>query len=251
MLAAFVLLQAVFPSLFYGPRLALFDLYQYAAPRLEHASPVVIVAIDDASLKTIGQWPWPRQVKARLISTILAGKPMSVGVDMILPEADRQSPEEWLRYAGEMPRGLIDDLRKLPSHDAIFGQAIAAGPVMLGVGGLRLVEGKEDVGKFAPFRLMGGASTTPAVLPHFNAALRSIPVLDNAAAGHGLLSVDPDLDGVRTACAVDGFGDAAADGAGVVVRFVCERRCHRRRRRWPAQNSDASGRQRLGAFFTA
>jgi len=196
MLAAFVLLQALWPSLFYAPRLALFDLYQYAAPRLEHASPVVIVAIDDASLKSIGQWPWPRQVQARLISTILAGKPMSVGIDMILPEADRQSPEEWLRYAGDMPAGLSDDIRKLPSHDAIFGQAIAAGPVMLGVGGLRLVEGKEDTGKFAPFRLIGGASAPPSTLPDFNAALRSIPVLDNAAGGHGLLSVDPDLDGV-------------------------------------------------------
>lgn len=195
MLAAFLFFQTAFPSLFYGPRLALFDLYQYTAPRLEHDSPVVIVAIDDASLKTIGQWPWPRQIKARLISAILGGKPLSVGIDMILPEADRQSPEEWLRYAGDMPRGLSDDIRKLPSHDAMFAQAIAAGPVMLGVGGLRLVEDKKDTGAFAPFRMIDGAAA-PSTLPSFNAALRSIPVLDSAAAGHGLLSVDPDPDGV-------------------------------------------------------
>jgi serine phosphatase RsbU (regulator of sigma subunit)/CHASE2 domain-containing sensor protein len=198
MLAVFVSFQAAIPSLFYAPRLALFDLYQYTTPRLEHASPVVIVAIDDASLKTIGQWPWPRQINAQLISKILAGKPASLGIDMILPEADRQSPEEWLRFAGDMPPTLSEGIRRLPSHDAIFGQAIAAGPVMLGIGGLRLVEGKNDTGRLAPFRLVepGGASTPPTTLPSFNAALRSVPVLDNAASGHGMLSVDPDPDGV-------------------------------------------------------
>jgi adenylate cyclase len=195
MLAAFVLLQAVFPSLFYGPRLALFDLYQYATPRLEHSSPVVIVAIDDASLKAIGQWPWPRRVMARLTSTILAGKPMSLGIDMILPEADRQSPEEWLRYAGEMPPALSDGIRGLPSHDAMFGREIAAGPVMLGIGGLRLVDDQADTGALAPFRVIG-SSAPPSTLPSFNAPLRNIPVLDNAATGHGVLSVDPDPDGV-------------------------------------------------------
>jgi len=198
MLGVFLSLQAAVPPLFYSPQLSLFDLYQYTAPRLEHANPVVIVAIDEASLDAFGQWPWPRQINAQLISKILSGKPASVGIDMILPEADRQSPEEWLRYAGEMPPTLRDGIRGLPSHDAMFGQAIAAGPVMLGIGGLRVVDGQKDDGPLAPFRLIepGGASTPPPGLPTFNATVRSIPVLDNAATGHGVLSVDPDLDGV-------------------------------------------------------
>jgi adenylate cyclase len=198
-LAVFVVFQAAMPSLFYAPRLALFDLYQYVAPRLEHAMPVVIVDIDDASLKAIGQWPWPRQVDAQLVAKIVAAGPAAVGIDQILPEPDRQSPEEWLRSAGDMPKELSDAIRKLPSHDVALAQAIKAGNVMLGIGGLRLVEDKQDTGPLAPFRVIdarGGGTAPPPSLPQFNATLRSIPVLDDAAGGRGVLSVDPDPDGV-------------------------------------------------------
>lgn len=197
MLGVFLLLQAAGPSLFHQLRLDLFDLYQYTAPRLQHYSSVVIVAIDEASLDAVGQWPWPRHILAQLVSKILAGKPAALGVDIILPEADRQSPEEWIRTAGDLPPPLRQAIGALPSHDASFAEAIAAGPVMLGVGGLRLVEGAPDAGRLAPFRLIepGGASTPPPTLPSFNVAVRSIPVLDNAASAHGVLSVDADPDG--------------------------------------------------------
>lgn len=198
MLVVFLLLQALAPSLFHSPRFGLFDLYQTTAPRLQHSTSVVIVAIDEASLQAHGQWPWPRQILAQLVSKILAGRPAAVGIDMILPEADRQSPEEWLRTAGDMPQSLSNEIRALPSHDGKLAAAIAGGPVMLGVGGLRLLEDEADTGQFAPFRLFepGGASVPPPTLPDFNAAVRSIPVLDRAASGHGVLSVDPDRDGV-------------------------------------------------------
>ncbi len=37
-----------------------FDTFQRIKPRTGPAGPVRVVDIDEASLKTLGQWPWPR-----------------------------------------------------------------------------------------------------------------------------------------------------------------------------------------------
>ncbi|NOT40453.1 MAG: CHASE2 domain-containing protein [Alphaproteobacteria bacterium] len=196
-LVLFVGLQVLAPAAFERPRLALFDLYQTSQPRLEHESPVVIVAIDEATLKSVGQWPWPRQVLARLVTKILDGRPAALALDMIMPESDRTSPEQWLRDAGDMPGVLNAAIRALPKHDDVLARALSSGPVMIGVGGMRRAEAQADNGLLAPFRLVdpAGATASPPTLPSFNGTLRSVAVLDKAARGHGLLSVDADADG--------------------------------------------------------
>jgi adenylate cyclase len=52
-------------------RLRTFDLFQVMRPREQKTRPVVIVDIDEASLREIGQWPWPRTVVADLITRSL------------------------------------------------------------------------------------------------------------------------------------------------------------------------------------
>lgn len=50
---------------------------------LPPAAPIVIVAIDDESLReTQLQWPWPRSYMAQLISRIAEGKPKSITADV-------------------------------------------------------------------------------------------------------------------------------------------------------------------------
>jgi len=53
-------------------RLRAFDLFQVLKPRQQTARPVVIADIDEASLKEIGQWPWPRTVVADLVTRLTA-----------------------------------------------------------------------------------------------------------------------------------------------------------------------------------
>ncbi len=196
-LALFVLLQAAAPSVFSLPRFALFDFYQSAQPRLTITKDrVIIVAIDEAALKSIGQWPWPRHITADLLTKILAAQPAAVGIDAIMAEPDRSSPQEWLRQTRNVPPAIAESVSALPSHEQALAQAIAAGPVALGVGGLD--EGEPNTGPFASIRFFdaGLAPKTPTTLPHFKSALRSLPVLDQAARGHGVLSAAPDDDGV-------------------------------------------------------
>jgi serine phosphatase RsbU (regulator of sigma subunit) len=178
-------------------RLALFDAYMHLHPREASESPVVIVAVDDASLRDVGQWPWPRHRQAELVTKILAGRPLALGIDVLWPEPDRSSPRRWLQEEEALPAELAEGLLALPDHDAVLGAALAGGPVVIGVAGVR-GGGADRPGPLAPVRVIGGEpeADLSRALPRFDAALRSLPDLDRAAPGHGLLTVDRDADGV-------------------------------------------------------
>ncbi|HEY0265790.1 MAG TPA: CHASE2 domain-containing protein [Rhizomicrobium sp.] len=196
-LILFLALQAGAPGVFETPRLALFDAYQRLMPRQRTTSPVVIVEIDNKSLARLGQWPWPRQLEARLISKIMDGRPAALGIDLLWPEPDALSPEQWLHHESGLPQSLTDGLEHLPSHDALLRDALQKGPVVVGLAGQPERDRKKDDGPRAAVRVFGlDDGTDPAqILPSFSSTLRSIPDLDGAAAGHGVLSVTPDPDG--------------------------------------------------------
>src|SRR5262245_32607359 len=46
------------------------DHFQALDPRKKTARPVVIVDIDDRTLKAVGQWPWPRTKLADLVTNL-------------------------------------------------------------------------------------------------------------------------------------------------------------------------------------
>ena len=206
-LILFLVLQLVAGGIFQSPRLALFDSYQRHLPRTFLHDGVVIVAIDDDSLKAQGQWPWPRHVMADLIARILAGKPAALGVDMVWLEPDRASPEQWLRGAGEdLDPALKNKLLQLPRADDHLAQVLKSGPVVLIVGGANRDKAdrkaepiKPDQGPLPLFRKFDlqtpqDPAEPPDVLDKFEGANRSLPELDQAASGHGVASVGRDDD---------------------------------------------------------
>jgi adenylate cyclase len=66
-------------------RALVFDTYQRLDPRaFDPALPVRVVDIDEASLKAVGQWPWPRTVLADLVDRLAAGGAAAVGFDIVL-----------------------------------------------------------------------------------------------------------------------------------------------------------------------
>ena len=218
MLAVFLTLQLGLPRLFEPVRFALFDRLERAFPRLQSDKSVVVVGIDEASLQRIGQWPWPRQRLASLVTEILAAHPAALGLDMLWPEPDQTSPAVWLEHAGPMPVELHDAVSALPSHDERLRDALAGGPVAIGLGGLDVAGG---AGPLAPVREYGGIDKRR--LPHFAGSERSLPRLDRAAAGHGLLSVRPDPDGVfRRLPTVSILGSIAAPSLDVELLRIAQ-----------------------------
>ncbi len=105
---------------------------------------IVLIDIDEASLKKHGQWPWPRNLLARLLTTIQDAGAKSIGVGIIFPEQDRTSPANWPKTPAADSDRPVDtsSLRtEDQDHDASLAQSLAAGPFVLGYeflfGGIR------------------------------------------------------------------------------------------------------------------
>jgi len=178
-----------------------FDAFQRIEPRTVQSLPAVVVEIDEDSLKALGQWPWPRTMLAQLLRDIEKYQPSAIGVDVLMPDADRLSPHQLLQRARQQDPVLAERLASLPSNDTDLASAIAAGPVVLGLMGVPDTTGRTL--RAPPFtvadadRREGMASAAPAI-GQFRSALPSIDELDRAAAGHGLVSLnDPTRSVIR------------------------------------------------------
>jgi adenylate cyclase len=170
-------------------RFAWFDALQRLAPRDRVSAPVVIVDVDGKSLARHGQWPWPRTVLAQLVDRIAAADPAAIGLDIVMPEADRLSPQHLPGLIPAIGPELAARLVELPSNDAVFAAALRGRPVVLGVAG---VDGASETetraaARTAPTRVVG--SDPAPFLASFDAMLRTLDEIDRAAAGHGLLNV--------------------------------------------------------------
>jgi CHASE2 domain-containing sensor protein/serine phosphatase RsbU (regulator of sigma subunit) len=178
-------------AVFTVPRLALFDAYQKILPRERQSAPVVIVAIDEASLKARGQWPWPRSLIAQLLRRIAAAHPAAVGLDLLFPEPDRVSPDALLRSFPGADASLRKRVEALHSHDALLAAALAESPSVLGFAGTGSqtnATGNRQEGMSPPFLVRGG--DLPDGIPVHAGALYSLGPLQKAAHGQGLMSAD-------------------------------------------------------------
>jgi HD-GYP domain-containing protein (c-di-GMP phosphodiesterase class II)/CHASE2 domain-containing sensor protein len=62
---------------------------------------VVVVGIDEESLKHLGQLPWPRRRYAKAIQALSAAGAESIALDMWFPEADDPAADDALRQAAQ------------------------------------------------------------------------------------------------------------------------------------------------------
>ena len=196
LLFALVPLRLADPRPLQELRIRAFDFFQVLRPRPQEIRPVVIVDIDEASLKAIGQWPWPRTTVADLVTQITQLGAVAIGFDVIFPEPDRMSPaiaEHSFRGIDEETRAKLD---RLPSNDDALADAIKHSRVVVGQAGAAAPEVKTA----AEAALQTGfAVRGPDARPYlvtFAGLLRNVPVIEQAAAGRGLFSIDPESDGI-------------------------------------------------------
>ena len=60
---------------------------------------IVIVAIDDKSIKETGRWPWGRDIQANLVRNISRGGPKVIGIDIMYTEPDNKEADRMLSEA--------------------------------------------------------------------------------------------------------------------------------------------------------
>lgn len=173
-----------------------FDEYQRQSPRPWSPDlPVRIIAIDDASLADIGQWPWPRNRIADMIDRIAALGPAAIGFDIIFSEEDRLAPAAILRLLPASPER--DALEKSlegrgDAGDERLARAIAAAPVVLAETFANDAGAPVAPDVKANFVVLGD---DPAGLArHFDSAIQPLHGLRAAATGLGSVNFAPDRD---------------------------------------------------------
>ncbi len=142
-----------------------FDFYQRLLPRAGADSPVRVVDIDDASLARLGQWPWPRALLATLTTRLTELGAAAIGFDVLFPEPDRLGPD----------------------NDAAFAAALGEASTVLGFS-VSSTAPPLALPPKAPIAI-SGSDPAPA-LPPITGAVVPLPVLTDAAAGLGGLSLN-------------------------------------------------------------
>src|SRR5246127_1587416 len=178
-------------------RVRTFDSFQRIDPRVKTARPVTIVDIDEKSLASkLGQWPWPRTRMADLIPNLTRLGALVIAFDVVFSEPDRLNPD----VAADTFRNLDEEtrskLRALPSNDRIFADAISASRVVLGESGLP--DELTALDKTLPVTglAMLGEEQPQRFMFDFPGLLRNVGVLEHAAAGRGLFTINPERDGI-------------------------------------------------------
>jgi len=199
--------------------------YSYDAfIRIVHQSPksgsVVIVDLDDASLKKCGQWPWPRYRVGQMTQNILDAGASVVCFDIVFAERDRTSPvvaeQDWREAISPTAKveGIAEDRR---DFDVLFAQVLRGGRTVLGC---TIVPSDSPVENMDPeldpsfssrtdivTKSKGGQGSLSNSLKQASGVLLPIRVL-NEASRVAFFNADPDPDNiVRSNPLVWAYGD--------------------------------------------
>lgn len=155
--------------------LRMYDQMLSARATAPSAQAPVLVGVDEHSLWTYGQWPWPRYRLAMLVDRLRGLGAQVVVLDILMPEPDRTAPEV---IEAERHRDLVDALTSPPltpgtdSNSQLLAQALSHSTSVLG------------------FHIDFAHST-----PLTTALTRSLPILTQAAKAEGFTNALQDIDG--------------------------------------------------------
>ena len=124
-LSFLVLLFLYLPSSLQSLDNRLRDFFFITRGEIPQSGNVVIVDVDEKSLKALGQWPWERDEVAKILKNLSDAGAGIIGMDIIFPERDKSSPA----YVNEK---LNLHLKNPPDYDAVFAQTVADTPTILG-----------------------------------------------------------------------------------------------------------------------
>ncbi|WP_281346793.1 CHASE2 domain-containing protein [Sulfurimonas sp. NWX79] len=167
----------------------------YEKSHLLKKSHVLVVDIDERSLRALGQWPWPRVIMAELVSKIDSLNAAAIGLDIIFPEKDRTSPLEIVKFYQNF-FGIEKIMQNLPqalqNNDTIFASVLehTASTMSLYLSNDYLVnEQCQGLNSIA-------IDTQGLELQRYKYALCNMPLLHSSAKYQGFVNSTIDEDGV-------------------------------------------------------
>ncbi len=103
-------------------------LYPFEKLYPENTKQLVFVNIDDASIAEFGQWPWPRQLTAKLVNKVAEKKPAAIGLDILITEKDRFAPDNIAKTLN-LPLSTLTSAGA-QDGDVLLGKSVTLNPVV-------------------------------------------------------------------------------------------------------------------------
>jgi adenylate cyclase len=164
-LSVMVLLRFWDPSFVESVRLRYFD--QLIISQTANTVPVHTVNIDEAALDKYGQFPFPRDIYAKIIKDLYDRNAGLVVFNILMPEQDRFKQDPVLAKLLEKQAVILPEIASTKGKNKTFGSAVQ--PV-----------GRDPQGAFVDY---------PGIIAN-------IPELEERAAGVGIANTFPEVDGV-------------------------------------------------------
>ena len=149
---------------------------------------IVIVDVDEKSLKALGQWPWSRNKIARVIHNLSDAGAAIIGLDMVFAEKDNSSP---IRIAKEANLSIDN----LPDYDRILAQTLAATPTIAGF----TFDFEKHIPNSPPpssVIYIEHNKGEKEMLPEAKGVITNIPLLQESAYSSGSFNTVPEDDGI-------------------------------------------------------
>lgn len=183
---------------------ALYDIKLRAFAEQHVDDRVVIVDIDEKSLRELGRWPWPRELTAQLTRNLFEQYGVAaIGFDVVFAEPDQSSGLPVLEDLARGPladeagfRVLLERLRPRLDYDGVLAEALASGPAVLGFY-FNFAQPPEIVGQLPAPALDCAALARHGIEPRQAAGYNAnLARLQTRAENAGFFNMEADIDGV-------------------------------------------------------
>lgn len=161
---------------------------------------IVIIDLDENSLRLIGQWPWSRDIMADLIKNLKDYGAKVIAFDMVFAEEDRTSPQNIAKKLPETTeyQDARDVLNNLSDNDVIFSDQIAEnGNVVTAFISAKEAETRHVPAlPVAPTIMLSDKKTLVENVFSQKGVATNLPKFSQKAAGNGHFMVEPEMDGI-------------------------------------------------------
>jgi len=158
--------------------------------------PVVIVDIDENSLKQLGRWPWSRQTVAQMLEQLTAAGASVVAFDVIFSEPERNPAQQVLQSGQQQlsPETTVELQQIAPQLDADhqFASSLENKDVVLG---FLFQQEQLAVGLLPETYVSMDSEASQSSVSQFAGYVANTAVLQQQSAGTGFINSSPDPDG--------------------------------------------------------
>ena len=169
-----------------------YDFYQKTLVKGEVKN-ITIIDIDEKSIAAIGQFPWRRDVYAKILRNLNQFNPASVAFDIFFSEEDKQNPKNLLIEL-KKNNNISENIEVLDTNKIFIDEIKKTKAILPVVGEIRK---NIVINNSKPkLRIISKGSNPKNYLFKFNGKITSLEKINNAATGIGSISLLPGIDGI-------------------------------------------------------